>query len=516
MSLFIKYPQLSPLSMFLQAKQGNYIQHQLIREPKNAEVLFIFGIFPIPLELKKLLKINSVIEVVFLVESVEELLFFINKKLDKGFAHERIHVLWKHEEIEDEVWAEEIASKYPYEKVEFLQNGLAEDRFSHLQRTFLRKIVLETSVHKELIHYPKLCRNLFVNIHKIAKAFDVGLWKDAFKEVPAIICGAGPSLSSQKENLSKMYDKALLFAGGSTITALDQLGITPHLAFAIDPNKEEYDRLRHSHCFSSPLIYANRVQKDIFRFFAGDVGYIRTETGGLFEVFLDDKLGIKDYGILKHLSEEALSVTTIALMTAIYLGCNPIYFAGVDLSLKKEARYSGNILSSWENTLEKDELQKIKWMMEKDVIDQVATSYPERSFYDATGNGLTFKKVKAKPFDLKNFPLIRDFVEEIENLCLKTKFSIPSYKIHEQMSVVKNSLDDLSILIKNYLEGKLIYSLCIYEMENNQSYKLFFQGMVYALLHSLEKKERDQDKEALVRDVFAKVLKEAMKLSTLI
>ncbi len=514
MSLFTKYPHLSPLSMFLEAKQGTYCQQERMPDPKNAEVLFIFGIFPISADLKALLKKNTLIEVVFLVESVEQLLFFIGQKLDKGFAHERIHVLWKHEEMEDEAWAEEIASTYPYEKVLFLQNGLEEERFSYLCRTFLRKIVLETSVHKELIHYPKLCRNLFANIHKVAHAFDVGLWKDAFIGVAAVVCGAGPSLSLQRENLTNMHDKALLFAGGSTITALDQMGITPHLAFAIDPNKEEYDRLRHSHCFSAPLIYGNRVQKDIFRFFAGDLGYIRTETGGLFEVFLDDKLGIKDYGILKHLSEEALSVTTIALMTAIYLGCNPIYFAGVDLSFKQETRYSGNILSSWENTLEKDELQKIKWMMEKDVIDQVATSFPERSFYDATGNGLTFKKVRAKPFDLKMSN--RDLVAEIENLCLKTKFAISPTIISNEMRGIKASLEDLCLLIKNYLSKEMIYSLCLYEMENNQSYKIFFQGMVYALFDALEKKRKDQGKEALVKDVFAKVLKEAMKLSSLI
>ena len=514
MSLFTKYPHLSAVSMFLQSKEGSYLQHQVLPDPKNAEVLFIFGIFPVSNDLKKLLKNNPLIQVVFLLETVEELLFFIEQKLDKGFNNSRIDVLWKQEGMEDERWAEEIASKYPYEKVLFLQNGLEEDRFEYLSKTFLRKIVLETSVHKELIHYPKLCRNLFANVQKISKAFDVGLWKDAFIGVPAVVCGAGPSLSTQRQNLHQIEDRALIFAGGSTITALDQMGIIPHIAFAIDPNNEEYDRLRHSHCFTAPLIYGNRVQKDIFRFFTGFSGYIRTETGGLFEVFLDDKLGIKDYGILKHLSEEALSVTTIALMTAIYFGCDPIYFAGVDLSLKKEARYSGNILSSWENALQKDEMQLVKWMMERDVIDQVATFFSEKSFYDATGNGLTFKKVRAKPFDVKNFPLTKDLVAEVENLCLKTKFAITPYQIQKEMQAMKASIDDLCGLIRSFQMGEIVYTLFIYEIENNQSYKLFFQGMVYALMATLEKKVKSQD--SLIKDIFTKVLKEAMSLSSLI
>jgi len=515
MGLLIKYPELAPLSLFLGVQQGQFVQHEPLFDPKNEDLLFIFGIFSMTKDLKGFLKKNPHIEVVFLVERVEELLFFVKEGLDKGLHHERIHVLWKQEGMEDEDWAEDIASKYPYEKVLFLQNGYCKERFAFLKKTILRKIVLETSVHKELLHYPKLCKNLFKNIYHITEAFDIGLWKDAFKGVRAVVCGAGPSLSGQKKYLEQICEHTLIFAGGSTITALDQMGIRPHLAFAIDPNTEEYNRLRHSHCFTTPLIYGTRVQKDIFRFFSGPYGYMRTETGGLFEVYLDDALGIKNYGILKHLSEEAMSVTTIALMTAIYLGCDPIYFAGVDLSTKNSVRYSGNILSSWENSLEIDRMQEIKWMMEKEVIDQVKISFPERSFFDATGQGCTFTHIEAKQLELKGPLIARNLVGEIETLCKKTAFCIPKSTVQQKMVEIKHSLDDLSLWIKKYLEGDIAYSLFSYEIEFNQSYKLFFQGMVLALIKPLQKK-LGVEGEALAKQLYERILKEVDALSSLI
>ncbi len=520
MSLREKYPELGTMAFFLKGVEGDYKQHQPMPLTMDAEILFVFGLFPISEDVKLFMRINSHVEIVFLVDTLAELLHFSELGLDEGFNDEKIHVRWKSEEMDDERWAEEIAFHFPYETANFLQNGLKEPRFIHLKHTFLRKLLLEASIHKELIHYPLLCKNLVANMPRISKSFDIGLWKDAFKGTPAVIAGAGPSLSGAKDQLHLMKEKALILAGGSTITALDLLGISPHLAFAIDPNSEEYDRLRTSRAFTAPLIYTNRVQKDIFRFFAADTGYIRTETGGLFEVFMDDRLKIKDYGILKHLSEEALSVTTIALMVAIYLGCDPIFFAGVDLGLKGNKRYSGDILASWENCLHKDPLQEIKWMMEKDVIDAVAKAYPDRSFYDATGNGLTFKEVPAKPFSEKRFKEKENLAGKIENLILDSKFDITTYQVIESLKEVKDSLDNMRVLIQNYLSCHLSETLFLYEIEENLSYKIFFRGMVFALQKPLLKKLRAQGKEhtkeELSKSIFSKILEEAMKLSSII
>jgi hypothetical protein len=520
LSLYTKYPELEPLTMFFESERGCYDQHEPMPVDVKADVMFIFGIFSMSKDFKTFMQKHPEIEVVFLVETLPELLFFVKNKMDKGFDSERIHVQWKDEELDENAWIESVVTKYPYNKAHFVQNGLEDDRFNHLKRTFLRKIVLESSVHQELMHYPLLCRNLFSNIPRVSKAFDIGLWKDKFKGVPAVIAGAGPSLAGARDSLKSIEDKALIFAGGTTISSLSQMGIEPHMLFAIDPNFEEYDRLRLSHSFTSPLIYGNRVQKDVFRFFAGEFGYIKTDTGGLFETFVDKELGIKDYGILKNLSEEALSVTTIALMTAIYLGCDPIYFAGVDLGFKKNARYSGNIVSSWEGSLKKDELRETKWMMEKDVIDEVAMSYPDTRFYDATGDGLTFKKIPVKRIEGDKFDQQRNLRSRIDDLVIDSKFEIKSAQVSTLMMETKKSMLEMQTLIRKFLDGEMIHSIFVFEIERNKAFKIFFQGMVYAMQTPLLKKIKSEKKEIsdadLAKQIFGNILKSAMKLSSLI
>jgi len=512
LSLFTKYPELEPLSLLLEAKKGSFEQMEAMPEKVNAEVLFIFGIFPISKDFRSFLKAHPKTEVVFIVDSLSELLSFIHEGLDRGFFDERVHVHWK----EEDDWIETVLSKFPYQNMAFLQNGLEENEFESIRKTFLRKGVLESAVHQELMYYPQLCKNLISNVYKISNAFDIGQWKDAFKAVPAIIAGAGPSLKSVENELKELGDKALIFAGGTTIASLSQMDIEPHLAFAIDPNFEEYERLRLSNTSATPLIYGNRVQKDVFRFFSGALGYLRTDTGGLFETHMDNKLKIDDHKVIENLSEEALSVTTIALMTAIHLGCSPIYFAGVDLGYKKNERYSGNILTSWESTLKQDDHRETKWMMEKDVIDDVALKHPEVDFFDATGDGLTFKEVKVKRFDHRNFSIQRDLKAKIDNLIKESKFGVKTHEISTALEEVKVANEHLCQMIDEYLKDQLNEKIFTYDVEENLSFQLFFKGMFFALQGPLFKKLRVEGKEeseaSLKKNLWAKILKEAQNL----
>lgn len=507
MTLFSKYPELGPLSLLMPMQKGKYIQHQKLPTKSDCEMLVIFGLFEMSEDLKTYLNNHPKTHVVFMIDSLAELLFFSSQGMDNGFDEERIHAVWKEED--DETWIQTLVSRFPYTKVEFLQNDCDDERFEFLKKTILRKIVLESSVSQELSHYTLLCQNLFSNVFKLSKAFDIGKFKGQFKGVPAIICGAGPSLNAQKEMLKSLEDKALIFAGGTTISVLSQMGIEPHMAFAMDPNKEEYDRLRQNLNMMTPLIYGTRVQKDIFRCFAGAYGYLKTDTGGLFETHIDEALGVQNYGILENLSDEALSVTMIALMTAIYLGCETIYFAGVDLSFKKDQRYSGQILRSWENALKKDDLRPIKWMMEKDVVDDVAAKHPEISFYDATGDGLTFRNVKVKRFNLSDFRIQESLKGKIDNLILNSKFDVSYAQISKEMSKVKESIDELARLIENYLNGDLVYTLFSFQIGEILAFKLFFQGM-YVVLKGSYKEENSE------KQIFAHILKDAKKLSSLI
>src|SRR5690606_30787893 len=107
----------------------------------------------------------------------------------------------------------------------------------------LREATLSYSLYQEDKYYHLLFRNLLKNFRYLSKSFQAESLKGCFQGIPAIICGAGPSLTQALPVLSECKEKALLIAGGSTITALSKNGILPHLSLAVDPNPEEYERL---------------------------------------------------------------------------------------------------------------------------------------------------------------------------------------------------------------------------------------------------------------------------------
>lgn len=514
MSLENKYPQLQALSMFMQFPEINFASNFASLKPLDARILYICGLCRLDKQMKALLQENKELEIVFLCLQVEEVLSFMQQKQDQGFDHERVHLVYKEEQQSFDDFCEQTARQFPYEKTAFMNIRFEEKDFSQLQSLLSRKLVLERSVHKELLHYKELCKNLFANVKRIQKSFDIGKGKDAFKHTPAIILGAGPSLQEKKEFLRSLEDDVLMFAGGSTITALDAMGISPHLGFLIDPNRDEYERVRHCYNHTLPVIYGNRVQKDIFRFFSADFGYIRSDTGGLFENYVDETLGVKDHGILKNLSEEALSVTSIALMTAIYLGCNPIYFAGVDLGYN-DSRYSTEVLDSWQTKLHTSNQDTI-WNMEKRVIEDVVDRHKHIQFYQISG-----KKAVLNNVDLVDDSFLqrgkKGLSKQMNQLIKSSPFSIDQKQVDGIFSEMKSSLGELITLIKDYLEEKIPYSIFEFSANENKSYQIFFKGMVYALFAQEQRAlSTNEDTERNIKAVYEKVLADAIELSLII
>src|SRR5579872_6464092 len=87
-----------------------------------------------------------------------------------------------------------------------------------------------------------------------------------FKNIPAVIVGAGPSLEKNGHILASLENKALIFAGGSALNALD---IEPHFAASID--QEAPTRQFQTHPFSNaPFFFQSRMNRDNFSLIHGE------------------------------------------------------------------------------------------------------------------------------------------------------------------------------------------------------------------------------------------------------
>ena len=317
---------------------------------------------------------------------------------------------------------DDLVKTYPCERVEVAAlSSYGKERgalFKKIRLELMRKSTTCHALMTEAIYSHRLTQNILRNIRLWPDSFFANRLKGQFKGIPAIICGAGPSLGSSIALLKEVEDKALIIAGGSTIAALSNQGITPHLAMALDPNPEEYDRLRSASAYEVPLIYGTRVQPDIFSTCNGPKGYIHSHTGGPCEVFFERELAIEEDPIGPDLGQEALSVTTLAIAFAVEMGCNPILLNGIDLAYTGMQRYAEGIMSSSKVALK--ELQKevrasdrllkrkgitgevvhtlVKWVMESSCISSYAKEHPETRFINTSSSGLGFDGIKNIPF----------------------------------------------------------------------------------------------------------------------
>ena len=163
------------------------------------------------------------------------------------------------------------------------------------------------------------------NIHKKYEHFLITDYKDAFKDVPAIIASAGPSLSKNIELLKKYQNNALIFCGGTSLNTLYQNAVIPDFLNVIERNntKVHYDLpiTDKINFITEPFTDSSYFEKDFKRIFytAG----LETE---------DSRWFLENAGKDLVPFETKGTVAYHSLYTAYYLGCNPIILIGQDLA----------------------------------------------------------------------------------------------------------------------------------------------------------------------------------------
>lgn len=231
---------------------------------------------------------------------------------------------------------------------------------------------------------------------------------DKFKNIPAIICGAGPSLNKQLPFLKTLTDRALIFAGGSAFNALTAHGVLPHFGAGIDPNPEQIHRQLTNHGFQVPFLYRHRLTPKVLDLIQGPKLYIPRHLGYALPDWVDEQLGIPQPEI-----DEGHNVTHFCTEVARLMGCNPIIFVGIDLAFTDNKLYSEGISthplwldgrSPYESAPNTRVVQTLdykqqpittqwNWLGESDWYSSYAQSYPEVQFFNATEGGLQIAPV---------------------------------------------------------------------------------------------------------------------------
>ena len=81
------------------------------------------------------------------------------------------------------------------------------------------------------------CKQLNENIEHITeKGYGILGIRNQYKDVPAFVCAAGPSLKNNMKELQKVGDKGIIIAVDTSFRPLLEAGIKPHLVMAHDAN----------------------------------------------------------------------------------------------------------------------------------------------------------------------------------------------------------------------------------------------------------------------------------------
>lgn len=251
-------------------------------------------------------------------------------------------------------------------------------------------------------------KNFYHNLFQYPNSLEGNnLWKK-FQGMPAIICGAGPSLQKNIDLLKTLKDKALIFAGGTAMNAVNAFGLTPHFGLGVDPFPAQFTRLIMNTGFETPFFYRNRMNYQAVEMIHGSKLYLTGASGYPIANWFDEKLHLNHPNL-----DEGCNVINMSLSIAEALGCNPIICVGLDLAYSLGQSYSPGIEMHAihdikENLITKTTEEELvlqndiygqpvytlwKWIQESVWFSQFAYSHPDLIFLNATEGGIGFKGV---------------------------------------------------------------------------------------------------------------------------
>jgi hypothetical protein len=154
---------------------------------------------------------------------------------------------------------------------------------------------------------------------------------DRYKNCPAVIVSAGPSLRKNKHLLKELAGKAVIIAVQTTLQPLLEMGIEPDFVTALDYNDictRFFEKLPAK--IKTELVAEPKATNLIFSLHTGPVSLIGNDMAdGLLREMKIKKAGLPSGSTVAHL----------AYYLAEYLGCDPIIFVGQDLGFSDGLYY---------------------------------------------------------------------------------------------------------------------------------------------------------------------------------
>ncbi len=184
---------------------------------------------------------------------------------------------------------------------------------------------IEVDINTIKVIDSKFIENSVVNSKYINSSFDFTIHKDKYKNIPAVVVSAGPSLDKNLDDLKGF--KGLIFSGGRTLNTVNNIGMPADFACVADYSEKVRDTFGEN--ITTPLIAMINASQQV----VADAQNAR---------YFVEYTPIAQELIGKPLPSVTMggSVATLCMDAARYMGCNPVIFIGQDLAYDNDKMYS--------------------------------------------------------------------------------------------------------------------------------------------------------------------------------
>lgn len=271
------------------------------------------------------------------------------------------------------------------------------DQLSDIYSVLRNETIRITTNRNTKLHFAKQWFKCMIkNIKYINDSDPLNSLKNMYKDIPAVIVSAGPSLEKNIDQL-KGYDKGLIISGGRTLGPLLQRGINPDFLCVMDSGEISYKLVEpHLDYVKCPLVFSEYTNYNVVENHKGDK-YFSASGAFLRKTFNDEVINLSAGGSVAH---------SMALM-AVYMGCNPIIFIGQDLAYTGEKGHASCAENKWQK-LTFDDYKRYDDIYVEDVnggivrtsvlldryrvaLENIIEMFPNVKFINATEGGAKIK-----------------------------------------------------------------------------------------------------------------------------
>jgi len=166
----------------------------------------------------------------------------------------------------------------------------------------------------------------------------VNCYYKKFRDIPAILVGAGPSLNKHLKLLKEMKGRAIIIAFDAVVPTLNKAKIKPDFIFNLDPNERQVLCLKDYDTSDSVLIANTMCHPSVWRVHGGRTCFY-SNAAHHEDVFFSSVPGfVGPKGVIPC----GFLTSASALNFAGGLRCNPIAFIGHDLSYDTSHDFRGS------------------------------------------------------------------------------------------------------------------------------------------------------------------------------